>query len=115
MPRWNATCRLTQFLTTEHFTLQGLRSGTISEANGRLGHYLSAVGSGVVALAFAADVSFSHYDDLEAVEKTMMPFHPQSGGWRPVLGVEWRAVRHHRREAHPPRSRSRQAAACASS
>jgi hypothetical protein len=49
--------RLTQFLTTEHFTLQGLRSGTISEANGRLGHYLSAVGSGVVALAFAADVS----------------------------------------------------------
>jgi hypothetical protein len=49
--------RMAQFLTTEHFTLQGLRSGTISESNGRLGHYLSAVGSGVVALAFVADVS----------------------------------------------------------
>ncbi|MGD8626409.1 MAG: hypothetical protein PVJ34_17855 [Anaerolineae bacterium] len=49
--------RMAQFLTTEHFTLQGLRNGTISEANGRLGHYLSAVGSGVVALAFVADVS----------------------------------------------------------
>jgi hypothetical protein len=126
-----------QFLTTEHFTLQGLRSGTISEANGRLGHYLSAVGSGLVALAFAADVSelgpvflafsvvifpiliflgiatlirllqvgitdarsvqainrirhfyvevapeaenyfsFPHYDDPEAVQRAMMPFHP---------------------------------------
>ena len=128
---------LAQFLTTEHFTLQGLRSGTISEANGRLGHYLSAVGSGIVALAFVADVSelgpvflafsavilpvliflgivtlirllqvgvtdarcvqainrirhfyvemtpeverylsFSHYDDPEAVRRTMTPFHP---------------------------------------
>jgi len=129
--------RMGQFLTTEHFTLQGLRNGTIAEANGRLGHYLSAVGSGIVALAFAADVSelgrvflafsvvifpiliflgivtlvrllqvsimdsrcvqainrirhfyidtapeaesylsFSHYDDPEAVQGTMMPFHP---------------------------------------
>jgi hypothetical protein len=49
--------RMTQCLTTEHFTLQGLRNGTISEANGRLGHYLSAVGSGIVALALVADVS----------------------------------------------------------
>lgn len=49
--------RMSQLLTTEHFTLQGARNGTISEANGRLGHYLSAVGSGVVALAFVADVS----------------------------------------------------------
>lgn len=129
--------RMTQFLTTEHFTLQGLRSGTISESNGRLGHYLSAVGSGIVALAFVADVSelgpvflafsvvifpvliflgvmtlirllqvgitdarcvqainrirhfylevapeaesyfsFPHYDDPDAVQRTMMPFHP---------------------------------------
>jgi hypothetical protein len=129
--------RMAQFLTTEHFTLQGLRNGTISEANGRLGHYLSAVGSSIVALAFVADVSevgpvfvafsvvifpvliflglmtlirllqvgindarcvqainrirhfyldiapeaksylsFPHYDDPEAVQKTMMPFHP---------------------------------------
>jgi hypothetical protein len=49
--------RMAQFLTTEHFTLQGLRNGTISEANGRLTHYLSAVGSSIVALAFVADVS----------------------------------------------------------
>jgi hypothetical protein len=49
--------RMSQFLTTEHFTLQGARNGTISEANGRLGHYLSAVGSGLVALAFVADTS----------------------------------------------------------
>jgi hypothetical protein len=129
--------RMARFLTTEHFTLQGLRNGTISEANGRLGHYLSAVGSSVVALAFVANVSelgtaffafsvvifptliflglmtlvrllqvsvndvrcvqainrirhfyvemapeterylsFSYHDDPEAVQRTMMPFHP---------------------------------------
>jgi hypothetical protein len=49
--------KMSQFLTTEHFTLQGARTGTIAEANGRLGHYLSAVGSGIVALAFVANVS----------------------------------------------------------
>jgi hypothetical protein len=49
--------RMSQLLTTEHFTLQGARNGTIAEANGRLGHYLSAVGSSVVALAFVVDVS----------------------------------------------------------
>lgn len=49
--------RLDQYLTTEHFTLQGSRSATISEANGRLGHYLSIVGSAIVALAFVANVS----------------------------------------------------------
>ena len=49
--------RMSQFLTTEHFTLQGARNATIAEANGRLAHYLSTVGSGIVALAFVADVS----------------------------------------------------------
>jgi hypothetical protein len=49
--------RMAQFLTTEHFTLQGARNATIAEANGRLGHCLSTVGSGVVALAFVANVS----------------------------------------------------------
>lgn len=49
--------RMSQFLTTEHFTLQGARNGTIAEANGRVGHYLSAVGSSVVALAFVANAS----------------------------------------------------------
>jgi hypothetical protein len=42
--------RMSQFLTIEHFTLQGARNGAIAEANGRLGHYLAAVGSTVVAL-----------------------------------------------------------------
>lgn len=49
--------KMSQILTTEHLTLQGARNGTISEANGRLGHYISTVGSGVVALAFVANVS----------------------------------------------------------
>jgi hypothetical protein len=48
---------MSQFLTTEHFTLQGARNGTIAEANGRVGHYLSTVGSGLVALAFVANAS----------------------------------------------------------
>jgi len=139
--------RMTQTLTTEHFTLQGLRGGTIAESNGRLGHYLSAVGSGLVALAFVADVSelgpiflafsigifpvliflgimtlvrllqmgitdslcvqainrirhfyveiapeterylsFPHYDDPEAVEQTMMPFHTALQGFASTPG-----------------------------
>ncbi|MDX1614938.1 MAG: hypothetical protein R3300_11560, partial [Candidatus Promineifilaceae bacterium] len=49
--------KISQILTTEHFTLQGARSGTIAEANGRLGHYLSTVGSGIVAMAFVANVA----------------------------------------------------------
>ena len=52
-----AVQRTSQILTTEHFTLQGARNATISEANGRLGHYLSTVGSAVVAMAFVANVS----------------------------------------------------------
>lgn len=52
-----AAQRASQVLTTEHFTLQGARNATISEANGRLGHYISIVGSSVVALAFVANVS----------------------------------------------------------
>lgn len=48
---------MSQFLTTEHFTLQGARNGTISEANGRVGHYLSTLGSGLVALAFVANAA----------------------------------------------------------
>lgn len=49
--------RMSQFLSTEHFSLQGMRSGTISESNGRLGGYLSAVSMSIVALAFVAQVS----------------------------------------------------------
>jgi hypothetical protein len=128
--------RISQYLTTEHFTLQGARNGAIAEANGRLGHFLSTVGSGIVALAFVANTtqfeplftgfsavifpiliilgamtfirtiqigvqdthlaqainrirhyylevapeaeayfSFPHFDNLEAIQKTMRPFH----------------------------------------
>lgn len=45
------------FLTTEHFTLQGMRAGTISEANGRTSSYLTAVSSALVALAFVAQIA----------------------------------------------------------
>jgi Flp pilus assembly protein TadB len=62
--------RMTQFLTTEHFTLQGARNATISEANGRLGHY-------IIEIAPEAEpyFSFPRFDDPEAVRQSMMPFH----------------------------------------
>jgi hypothetical protein len=39
-------------LTTEHFTLQGARSSTISESSARAALYVGAVSSGLVALGF---------------------------------------------------------------
>jgi hypothetical protein len=44
-------------LTTEHFTLQGARSSTVSENTGRSSIYLTAVSSALVALAFIGQVS----------------------------------------------------------
>ena len=35
------------FVTTEHFTLQGARSSTISESTGRASMFLSAVSGGL--------------------------------------------------------------------
>jgi hypothetical protein len=52
------------FVTTEHFTLQGARSQTISEANGRMSVFLGAVSGGLIALglmATAADVGTAFY------------------------------------------------------
>ena len=46
-----------QFMTTEHFTLQTARAATVAEANGRAALFISAVSSGVVALAFIGQVS----------------------------------------------------------
>jgi hypothetical protein len=40
------------FLTTEHSTLQGARSNTISETNGRMTLFLGTVSSGLIALGF---------------------------------------------------------------
>ena len=42
------------FVTTEHFTLQGSRSSTISESTGRAGVFLQAVSGGLVALGLVA-------------------------------------------------------------
>jgi len=44
-------------MTTEHFALQGARSATISETNGRSSLFLSSVSSGLVALAFTGQAS----------------------------------------------------------
>lgn len=45
------------FVTTEHFTLQGARSQTISESTGRASMFLSAVSGGLVALGLIATAS----------------------------------------------------------
>jgi hypothetical protein len=44
-------------LTTEHFTLQGARSQTVSESMGRSALYLGAVSSALIALGFVAQSS----------------------------------------------------------
>jgi len=46
-----------QILATEHFTLQGARSAMISDTNGRTAFFLGTLSSGVVALAFVAQIS----------------------------------------------------------
>ena len=45
------------FMTTEHFVLATARSAGISETNGRAAIYLAAVSSGLIALAFTAQLS----------------------------------------------------------
>src|SRR5215472_1968849 len=40
------------FVTTEHFVLQGQRSATIAESNGRASIFLGAVSGGLIALGF---------------------------------------------------------------
>lgn len=55
-----ATRRRAEFmsaLTTEHFTLQGARAGTISEAASRSSLYMTTLSSAVVALALVAQLS----------------------------------------------------------
>lgn len=42
------------FVTTEHFTLQGARSSTISESTGRASVFLGAVSGGLIALGLVA-------------------------------------------------------------
>ena len=42
------------FITTEHFTLQGARSQTISESTGRASMFLASVSGGLVAWGLVA-------------------------------------------------------------
>ena len=44
-------------MTTEHFVLQGARSATIAESNGRANMFLAAVSGGLVALGLVATAS----------------------------------------------------------
>lgn len=44
-------------LTTEHFTLQGARSQTMSESSARASVYLFSVSSALVALGFVVQIS----------------------------------------------------------
>ena len=45
------------FVTTEHFALEGTRSATISEANGRANVFLGSVSGGLIALGFIGQAS----------------------------------------------------------
>jgi hypothetical protein len=49
--------RLLTALTTEHFTLQGARSSTISEASARSALFLGSVSSTLIAIGFIASVA----------------------------------------------------------
>jgi len=44
-------------VTTEHFVLQGARSATIAESNGRANMFLAAVSGGLIALGLVATAS----------------------------------------------------------
>lgn len=48
---------LISFLTTEHFTLQGARTGAVAEINSRMQIYMALVSMSVLGLALAAQVS----------------------------------------------------------
>src|SRR3954471_4349446 len=48
------TAAVVAFVTTEHFTLQGARSQTVSEATGRASIFLASVSGGLVALGLMA-------------------------------------------------------------
>src|SRR3954471_20811662 len=48
------TAAVVAFVTTEHFTLQGARSQTVSEATGRASVFLASVSGGLVAVGLLA-------------------------------------------------------------
>ncbi len=48
---------MAQFLTTEHFTLQGARSAVVSEAAGRAAAYLMTLSAAMIALGFVVQAA----------------------------------------------------------
>ena len=58
---------LLTILSTEHFTLQGARSTAISDANGRIGFFLSTLSAAVVALAFVAQAAQNGFSILALI------------------------------------------------
>jgi hypothetical protein len=48
---------LIQFLTTEHFTLQGARSAAVADTNSRLQIYMGVLSASILALALVAQIS----------------------------------------------------------
>ena len=59
-------------LTTEHFTLQGARSQTMSESSSRAALYIGSVSSTLVALGFIAQISEAG-ETFEAFALTVLP------------------------------------------
>jgi hypothetical protein len=53
------------FITTEHFTLQGARSATISEATGRAGMFLASVSGGLIAWGLVATATGASGDGTD--------------------------------------------------
>ncbi len=49
--------QMAQFLTTEHFNLQGAHGATVAEVNSQTSTFLSIVSAGMVALALVAQVT----------------------------------------------------------
>jgi hypothetical protein len=58
---------LLTILSTEHFTLQGARSTAITDANGRIGFFLSTLSAAVVALAFVAQAAQNGFSILALI------------------------------------------------
>ncbi len=48
---------MAQFLTTEHFTLQGARSAVVSESAGRAAAYLTTLSAAMIALGFVVQAA----------------------------------------------------------
>jgi hypothetical protein len=60
-------------LTTEHFTLQGARSQTISETSARASVYMLSVSSALVALGFVSQTSTGSSAVFTAFALTILP------------------------------------------